>query len=70
MPKFTIDDITPGLKFEQKGGFVWQVARVIRFPGELVAHVQLQNVRDPSTTKTLSSEVLFDKSRFRVVQEA
>lgn len=67
MAKFTVNDIAPGQKFEQKGGFIWQVARLIGFAGENVAHVQLVNLRDPSTTKTLSAEVLLDKSRFKLL---
>jgi hypothetical protein len=69
MAKFTVNDIAAGQKFEQIRGFTWQVARLINFTGENVTHVQLFNLRDPSTTKTLSAEVLLDRSRFRRVEE-
>ncbi len=68
MAKFTVNDIVPGQKFDQRGGFTWQVVRLIGFPGEHVAHVQLVNARDASITKTLSAEVLLDKTRFKLIE--
>ncbi len=70
MAKFSVGDIAAGQQYEQKGGFVWQVRRLIAFSGERAPHVQLVNVRDPSTTKTLSAEVLLDKNRFKRIESA
>ncbi|MBN9531267.1 MAG: hypothetical protein J0H82_34040 [Alphaproteobacteria bacterium] len=67
MAKITIDDITPGQRWEQRGSFTWRVVRVIAFPGEDMRHVQLVNERDPSTTKTVSVDALLDKTLFRPV---
>jgi hypothetical protein len=64
MAKFGVNDIAPGQRFEQLRGLVWQVSRLLNFAGEKVTHVQLFNVRDPATTKTLSAEVLLDPTRF------
>lgn len=65
MAKFGVNDIAPGQRYEQMRGFMWQVSRLINFAGENVTHVQLFNVRDPATTKTLSAEVLLDRTRFK-----
>jgi hypothetical protein len=67
MAKITVNDIESGQRFEQRGGFVWQVVRLIHFPGESVPHVQLVNARDPSSTKTVSINALLDRSLFRQV---
>ena len=67
MAKFSVADIAPGQKYKQKGGFTWQLLRLIAFTAERAPHAQLVNVRDPSTTKTLSAEVLLDKNRFKRV---
>lgn len=69
MAKFSADDIVPGLRFEQKQGFIWRVARMIQFPGEDAVHVQLINDRDSSSTKTVSVSALLDRSLFKPVEK-
>jgi len=69
MAKLTASDIVPGQKFEQRQGFTWRVHRIIQFPGEDVAHVQLINERDTSSTKTVSVNALIDRSLFKLVEK-
>ncbi|HEX6959497.1 MAG TPA: hypothetical protein VF194_16050 [Ferrovibrio sp.] len=69
MAKFTVDDIVPGQRFEQRQGFVWRVIRLISFPGEDMMHVQLVNDRDHSTTKTVSVNALLDRNLFRLMEK-
>lgn len=69
MAKFTVDDIVPGQRFEQRHGFYWRVVRLINFPGEDVPHVQLVNDRDHSSTKTVSVNALLDRNLFRLVEK-
>ena len=67
MGKSSIGEITPGQRYEQRGGFTWRVLRVINFAGEDIPHVQLVSERDPSSTKTLSIDALLDRNLFKVV---
>lgn len=68
MAKMSASDVQPGQRFEQRGGFVWQVVRLISFPGEGMQHVQLVNERDPSSTKTVSIDALLDRGLFRLLE--
>lgn len=69
MAKLSVNDLAAGQRFEQRGGFTWQVMRVINFPGEEMVHVQLVNERDPSSTKTVSVSALLDRGLFRRVED-
>lgn len=69
MAKFTVNDIVPGLRFEQRHGFIWRVTRLINFPGEDMVHVQLVNDRDNSSTKTVSVNALLDRNLFRPIDK-
>lgn len=69
MAKLTANDIVPGQRFEQRQGFNWRVVRLINFPGEDVAHVQLVNERDSSSTKTVSINALLDRTLFRLIEK-
>jgi hypothetical protein len=70
MAKGDTGEITPGQRYEQRGGFNWKVVRLITFPGEGVRHVQLVSERDPSSTKTLSVNALLDRGMFRLLDES
>lgn len=69
MAKLTVNDIAPGQRWEQRGGFTWRVVRLITFQGEDVRHVQLVNERDASSTKTVSVDALLDRTLFRHLGE-
>jgi len=69
MGKFTANDIVPGQRFEQRQGFIWRVTRLIQFQGEDIAHVQLVNERDASSTKTVSVSALLDRNMFKLVEK-
>lgn len=68
MAKTIVHDIVPGARYEQKGGFTWQVIRLINFPGEDTPHVQLFNERDTANTKTVSVNALMDRGLFRRIE--
>ena len=68
MAKTIVHDIAPGARYEQKGGFTWQVVRLISFPGEDTPHVQLFNERDVANTKTVSVSALMDRNLFRRIE--
>jgi hypothetical protein len=64
MTSGVIETIEPGQRYAQPSGLTWQVLRLINFPGERKPHVQLINLRDPNTSKTVSVNALLDPHLF------
>ncbi len=62
--------VVAGRRFRSLGvpPVLWEVDRIARFPGEVVAHVCLHRVGMPNDGKTISLQALLDRRLYLPVQ--